>query len=99
MPNLFQFASTSDLLALTGSIFTSVWPLIALVIGVPLGFFIIEMIIGSMKHARNIAYNEGYLGGVRAGERAVGRERGTEAGRAMAETHSIDEDEDLSTPY
>jgi len=40
---------TADLLAYVGQLFTDVWPLAALAIGVPLGFYVISRAIGLVR--------------------------------------------------
>lgn len=40
---------TADLLAYVGELFTNVWPLAALAIGIPLGFYVISRSISLVK--------------------------------------------------
>ena len=39
----------SDILAFTGDLFTDLWVVIALVIGIPLAFYIIRKVIGMVR--------------------------------------------------
>lgn len=41
--------ATADLLAYAGDLFTDLWVVIALVIGIPLGFYIIRKVIGLVR--------------------------------------------------
>jgi len=51
MPSIVTIpaTATTDLLAYVGQLFTDTWPLIALAIGVPLGFYIIARTIGLIR--------------------------------------------------
>ena len=40
---------TADLLAYVGQLFTDVWPLVALAIGIPLAFYVISRAIGLVR--------------------------------------------------
>ena len=39
-------ASSTELLASAGTLFTDLWPIVALAIGIPLAFYIIQRVIG-----------------------------------------------------
>lgn len=42
-------SGTADLLAYVGQLFTDVWPLVALAIGIPLAFYVISRAIGLVR--------------------------------------------------
>jgi hypothetical protein len=41
--------AVAEILAYTGSIFTDLWVIVALVIGIPLAFYIIRKVIGLVR--------------------------------------------------
>jgi hypothetical protein len=43
-------SGTADLLAYVGTLFSDVWVLVALAIGIPLAFYIISRVIGLFSH-------------------------------------------------
>jgi hypothetical protein len=61
VPSLFSvpMASSSDMLASTGVLFTDLWVIIALVIGIPLAFYIIQRVIAlPPKDTGHYTYNK-----------------------------------------
>lgn len=44
--------ATAQLLAQTGVLFTDLFPVIALAVGIPLGFFVIRRVIGLLPKGR-----------------------------------------------
>jgi hypothetical protein len=53
-------SAPTDLFAATGSIFSDIWVLIALAVGIPLAFFIIDLIISLVypEHAQQYTDEE-----------------------------------------
>jgi hypothetical protein len=41
--------STAEILAYTGNLFTDLWVVIALVIGIPLAFYVIRKVVGLVR--------------------------------------------------
>lgn len=44
-------SSTEDLLAFAGALFTDLWPLLIIAVGIPLAFYIIGRVISTVKVA------------------------------------------------
>jgi hypothetical protein len=80
-------ASTTDILATIGNVSSGLWILIALLIGIPIAFYLIEVLINLVPRRGEDVYETGYYAGQRAGERRIGYQRGYQMGEAIGETH------------